>query len=1050
MMTKKTTRRFVAGLLAFLMVFTGLPFGIFEVPTAQAAPGDSEATAIVLTNEMKDGMIPTDLVDIDRKHAISGRTWVDYGGLLAEYNGKDKEVDPADWVKNSDVALPNAKLFLQWMDEDGSLSPIYTFTSNNLGAYMVRPGYYDTYTPGGVMTRHKFMEWKGGFEVNHYPKIKIWADGAWTTEHNLNIVADPSFGNFGGILDNPSPYGATWKKDAANVQIVNAGVAFQYRDTLTQHLPKGQRVVQVTANQDYNTDNASLGGNDFLGNIYWDLGYVYNRTATPTYDASTGDIYAKDIPVLLSVAKKDGTVLRTYETKTNSYGDFRFDIKDLAAGNLFFGKDLQMSLSVDLPNNVGVWTNTVIGKFSTGGPGTTETVNGWNGLYGNNRVSGTGDLGQRYDATLYSYNDKATIKQNRGFGFQFILRPQHQTFEVNPYDDTANYASPGDTANASGGGYVPDIGVKYSIVWYDDEHKEVGRTDDVEVRADGVLIKKVNGVEQPAASTFTVPTDLAKDTRYRAELKNTGTARILAVDTFLVTVLPDAPTYVRIALDEGTPEAPEGDGIITAAEKGTATTTDALVGLPVNVEVGDKVQVDANGDGIYEHEVVVTAGMIEAGVVTVKDIPLPAEGQELKVVAKIADKVSGKSKQETFTNPEGEIEMRDLTKEDTALINTAGPEAPVLADPIKANDKTVTVTVKEGKGIVNVYKEGTADPIGTATVPEAGGDVVVALNDGVTLAKDDKLTAVHANELGNPSDPSNVVTVVDPQPSRLPIDLKQDVKKDANGTQILTGKVDAFTPGEATMGWEVKLTDKDGNVLKYTDPMDNQEKEVIGKVNTDGTFEFNIENKGLIHDQEVKVQLTEPEKMPTLSTEVVKLDLQGPVVTEVAPVVNEGTIEITAKVDDPEAGYVIQIGTKTYPATVDEKGNLTAEINAADPGDIKIIGVDKLGNMSTTDVERPTAEAVNKMAIHVFSIYGGNRRVSVYTERPSALVTYKVVRAGAVLQEGTFTTSKVGRANVTLDNNARFAIGDKLFIEASATSEGKLYKTDPLIVQVTQ
>ncbi len=504
MMTKKTTRRFVAGLLAFLMVFTGLPFGIFEVPTAQAAPGDSEATAIVLTNEMKDGMIPTDLVDIDRKHAISGRTWVDYGGLLAEYNGKDKEVDPADWVKNSDVALPNAKLFLQWMDEDGSLSPIYTFTSNNLGAYMVRPGYYDTYTPGGVMTRHKFMEWKGGFEVNHYPKIKIWADGAWTTEHNLNIVADPSFGNFGGILDNPSPYGATWKKDAANVQIVNAGVAFQYRDTLTQHLPKGQRVVQVTANQDYNTDNASLGGNDFLGNIYWDLGYVYNRTATPTYDASTGDIYAKDIPVLLSVAKKDGTVLRTYETKTNSYGDFRFDIKDLAAGNLFFGKDLQMSLSVDLPNNVGVWTNTVIGKFSTGGPGTTETVNGWNGLYGNNRVSGTGDLGQRYDATLYSYNDKATIKQNRGFGFQFILRPQHQTFEVNPYDDTANYASPGDTANASGGGYVPDIGVKYSIVWYDDEHKEVGRTDDVEVRADGVLIKKVNGVEQPYVGETTV------------------------------------------------------------------------------------------------------------------------------------------------------------------------------------------------------------------------------------------------------------------------------------------------------------------------------------------------------------------------------------------------------------------------------------------------------------------------------------------------------------------------------------------------------------------
>ena len=71
------------------MVFTGLPC-IFDRLTAQVIAGDSEATAIVPTNEMKDGMIPTDLVDIDRKHAISGRTWVDYGGLLAEYNGKTK------------------------------------------------------------------------------------------------------------------------------------------------------------------------------------------------------------------------------------------------------------------------------------------------------------------------------------------------------------------------------------------------------------------------------------------------------------------------------------------------------------------------------------------------------------------------------------------------------------------------------------------------------------------------------------------------------------------------------------------------------------------------------------------------------------------------------------------------------------------------------------------------------------------------------------------------------------------------------------------------
>ncbi|MDO5649592.1 MAG: SpaA isopeptide-forming pilin-related protein [Gallicola sp.] len=611
----KKIERWIGRVLFFIMIFTVVPIGLRDSIQLTAA-----GEIIELPNLLSNGQVPEDYTDLQRKSTVSGRTWVDYGGRVHEFDGNIHVVETPDPTGERDVLLPNTPIYFQWMDEDGTVSPVYKTVSNDLGAYMFSPGSYTTTSATGIETVHTFMEYKSGFEVNPYPKIKMWTDDQWASGQNLNLVADTSEGNFVGLFDNPTPESATWKKDVLNTQIINTALVFQYRDDLTLHKPAGQRIIQTTPTSDINSNTTAVTNNDFRGNVFWDMGYTQIIGDTARYNSSEGDLYAKDITVLLSISDLNGNIIQTYETKTNAYGDFQFNLNDLRQRRLAFGIDVLMYLSVVAPDNVSVWKNAPVTTFSATGPSGSSGGYSWTGVYGESRVSPDGIVPNRYDASLYGYHDTIlNFTNSAGAGFQFILSPQHTSFEVTPYDDLSNYAKPGDTAIAGGTGYVPDVGITYDIVWKDDTGQEVFRNNNVTVNPDGSL----------NTSSFTVPPALNRETLYRAELQNAVDGRVIAVDHFIATPYPGPPISVRIILDQN------DDGIIDYTEKGTATETPVEIGLPDNIKVGDRVLVDTNNDGTFETTIVVSQEDINNQKVTI-NVPLPPDGETIKVNAKTA------------------------------------------------------------------------------------------------------------------------------------------------------------------------------------------------------------------------------------------------------------------------------------------------------------------------------------------------------------------------------------------------------------------------------
>lgn len=92
-------------------------------------------------------------------------------------------------------------------------------------------------------------------------------------------------------------------------------------------------------------------------------------------------------------------------------------------------------------------------------------------------------------------------------------------------------------------------------------------------------------------------------------------------------VTSPSPTAVSILLDN----APDNE-IISAAEKGSATTTDVKVSLPDGLAIGDKVFLTYGTTTLTQ---VLTAQQLADKAVTFKDIPLPPEGDTLTTSAKI-------------------------------------------------------------------------------------------------------------------------------------------------------------------------------------------------------------------------------------------------------------------------------------------------------------------------------------------------------------------------------------------------------------------------------
>ncbi len=1048
MMKSKTLKRLIASVLAFVMVFTGLPFGGFMTREAHAAPVDP----IFLDRGINGS-----------KGSVSGLVYYDKRGG----SGTVGNLTPTGITKpdSADEAIGGVKLFMKWMDHDGVESPVYTFNTVNDGTFLINvPQFVDAM--GRTHT----------FSATQEQQMRLWVDEQWLDDNGYGVIMDWAKGKYANWT---SPAGPGWLYEQGTAgRIANWWFALGKTDTMQMHLPEDQWVFTPTP------DNAQPGlivTNSVKGTVWWDWEYTPYLNNRP--EKNSKDPVAAGVKVILTIADKNGNKIKTYYTTTNADGDYRITLAPAVPANAWQRPEIDLRnsfMSIETPEHAAAWS-----AYST----LLE--------YENPELN----RDRRMTASV-------TGVSNEVRNANFALIPKALHFNIVEFDAQERFATAGHTATTSTTGLAPNSGV-YKIVWSNVKTGEVLETyENLVPKNDGTLIPTTMKVpdnlkentlfqaalyspagDQLSRDVFLAVTATAK-TPVGAELAEYPEGQVNSPGienhnyTYEVDLSPEAVAAGFGNLPAGLKLDPN-TGQITGTP--AAKTAGAhKVRYIVKGQLDPAIHPDAPAysqlvdDTIYILDGNIAGPAMEGTAVDPNKVKLTITGKDdLPQGSIVKTTMAHLPVVVTFGGAEGDeifggapaIDGDDLTTTHDVDI-TYTVTYPDPKDPTKTITDTVTqkkkpFVVLEKITLTGPLPNGKVGATYTATPTVVGGEgpyTYTATGLPAGLAIDEttgKITGTPTTKADYPvkitvkdnhgytATLEQIVKIEDPQPSRLPIDLKQDVKNDGKGTQILTGKVDAFAQGEGTLGWVVELTDVDGVVLTYIDPKDNVEKPITGTVNPNGTFEFNIEEKGLAHDQEVRVQLTEPNKLPKVSTELVKLDLQGPNIEEDIATLKDGTMTIKAKTDDPNAGFVVQVGEKVYPAKVDANGNISATINASSPDAIKIIGVDTLGNMTVKEVKKPDPQ-LEKIIVQVQSIYAGNRRATMFTSRHNADVTYEIKRAGKIVQNGTFKTSNVGRGTLTL-TEGRFALGDELIVEASITdSLGVTLKSDIITTLVTQ
>ncbi|MGF3196192.1 Rib/alpha-like domain-containing protein, partial [Facklamia sp. P13055] len=534
---------------------------------ANLLPADQNVISI--ENKMLDGEFNLKYL----KHHLNGRTYVDNAGNTGIYDG-DKEliksqdnhqVNDKHLINNQDYLVGNVPLYMQWMDRDGTLSPIYTFKSNDNGYFAVNPGIFKVVNPDGTTTDHEFLGKQLETVLYSAFKYRIWADQDWLVNNKYDNVqtSNGNPGQWGGYSQGINGIWTPILQDVATMQIQDVAVVLQPKDQLTQH--NKEKVVEIDKLVgDINHANYA---NDktIVGNVYWEADYAPGITSQyPAYEEKTGDKFAEDMTVYLTiqdVLNPNNKV--TYKTKTNQFGDFKFDIanvremlgiKQRKNASLWHQVIMNMSVADSQGNQFGkevsVFSNSTLDgqfyngknlKYDTGGLDASDFI-----------------LVSRYDsefrdfstsskpttALLYSQTNSSGRDEFKGAGFQFVLRNTIPTIDITNYDSTDNYAAPGNKANAVVTGAVPDV--EYIVRWYEVPEDP---TKSPKLVLEGTpFTVAANGVFPDQA--FDVPANLPRETMYIAQLETVNTGNIIAIDNFYARLKNEADTFAPVATVE--------------------------------------------------------------------------------------------------------------------------------------------------------------------------------------------------------------------------------------------------------------------------------------------------------------------------------------------------------------------------------------------------------------------------------------------------------------------------------------------------------------------
>lgn len=313
--------------------------------------------------------------------------------------------------------------------------------------------------------------------------------------------------------------------------------------------------------------------------------------------------------------------------------------------------------------------------------------------------------------------------------------------------------------------------------------------------------------------------------------------------------------------------------------------------------------------------------------------------------------------------------------------------------------------------------------------------ITVEVEDDAGL---ENLIAAETQRPGNKASKTFTIEVI--AYSTKPIELKQSFYTDAANTdhQVVTGKVEDFTPEMVTNGTKVTLVDAEtGKPRFFADPDDldpdtglPKQKPIEGFIKPDGTFEIPIGIVEIKHLDEVKVELAEPDKVPTLSEDKVIIDKLAPSIENPNANKDAGVVELKATTDDPKGVFIIQVGDQYYGANVDEEtGEIFAQYPATQEGTPKILAQDEFGNLRELEVTIVEKETFN---LQVSQTYIGNRRILMRSQIPYASIYTTIVSGDQRIELPVAKADDVGRLTVSL--NFRLKAGD--IVESYAEDNG--------------
>lgn len=440
--------------------------------------------------------------------------------------------------------LNDYTVYLQWIDTDGAISPVYSTKTHNLAGASSNGGGDGTYAFDlPTFTDANGVEHKFTFIPTSSQRLKLWlAPGQASADGNELVTFRPVVGNTPGF-STPTTAGAFYLA-GANLQRASIYVAeLPTTDTLNKLVGDPKNWRYDDAGPDSNPGLVTQDTNRVSGSVWWETsknGTTFPTSTGENFVDQTADEAKNGFRVVTAALTDEGiAALKSTQDADNANDKVKEQLAILEAHPEYI-QEVVVAPVID-----GKYTAHFTDDIDTDGlyqfvlnpKGEVQTA------YSNYPVPAYGNPRE------YTHSNPFVVGQ-QVYNSHFALVPNLENYQIDitNFDTTSKTALPGETA-------VADVNAVFSpgqvteIVWQAGG-KEISRTE-VASLADA---KK--------AAEFTVPMDMTADTIYDVELVVNGVT--VDADSFLAKMPTDADKYTATGgtLEKGYGEATKADEVV--------------------------------------------------------------------------------------------------------------------------------------------------------------------------------------------------------------------------------------------------------------------------------------------------------------------------------------------------------------------------------------------------------------------------------------------------------------------------------------------------------